>query len=270
MVVILVLKIIIKRLNKPMNINFDSKIVVITLTALLWSCMLAHAQRNVSYKNQQWIQYYNTTKLNKNLIFKGDAGYRVSHNFSKASQYIARVGISYKLAQYHMQFTAGFAHLGFYREGSLNSIELRPYIGLIINDKYSKFKLQHRFRVEHRSFQTLGSTDSRSNMRYRYRFLINIPLSTILNQDQTSKLSFNLANEIFINGGKEIVENTHNIFNQNRLLLGPVFEFNRNLSVALTYTAEFGTTSTPGNFRYSNILWLGIKHKMGNGRNRKK
>ncbi len=179
--------------------------------------------------------------------------------FGNPSQYIARMAFAYKLEPHHMQFAVGVAHLGFYAGDSLNRVEWRPYVGLVINNKYPGFKLQHRARIEYRSFKTLGTGDMSWNIRYRYRMFMNIPLLKLSSENKSMALSWNMGDEIFINGGSNVV---YNLFNQNRLLLGPALQVNKSLTLSLTYTAEYGSRNSPANYRYSNIIWLGIKHKL--------
>ena len=214
-------------------------------------------EKQKSYSNQQWIQYYNTLKLSGRFLIKTDGGYRVKNNFAEPSQFISRTGLYHKIMP-RMQLGAGFAFLGFYGSDSkINRLEYRPYQELLINDKYDKFKTQHRIRIEQRFFSAVNG-ENYFYHRFRYRFLFKIPL---LRKDNL-RLDLNLADEIFIHGGKDVV---YNVFNQNRLMIGTTLNINKNLAFTLTYNSQYAGKNSPGVYEYSNIVWLGIKQSINPG-----
>jgi len=217
------------------------------------------AQKNITTKNKQWIQYYNTVKLSKKFLLKSDFGYRVENNFEDKSQYIVRSGLGYKIMP-KMQIVVGLDHLGEYRGDSLNSIETRPFQEFTINDIYGEIKTQHRFRIEERFFKPVNSSDFTTYyFRFRYRFNVTIPLYYISKEDKSAKIALNLGDEIFIHAGKDAV---YNMFNQNRVLIGSTYQISKALAVRLTYSYEFGANNSPASYRENNILWLGITHKL--------
>jgi len=236
--------------------SMKKKHFFIVLLLVSFNINNSFAQKNISRKNQEWIQYYNSIKLSKKFILKTDGGYRLKNGFSDPSQYISRIGLGYK-AGAHIQVTAGFAHLGVYTNLYVSKREYRPYQELLINDKYDKVTIQHRFRIEERFFTT--STKNTYYNRFRYRFMVKIPVLDFSDKRKGSGLYLNLADEVFVHAGKEVV---YNAFGANRVLLGTTFNLNESLGFTFTYNSEFASTTTAGSFNYSDIFWLGIKHKI--------
>ena len=69
----------------------------------------------------------------------------------------------------------------------------------------------------------------------------------------------NFGEEILINAGKKIV---HNVFDQNRIAISPSVQWNDKLTIALTWSSQFAATSVPAHFKYTDVIWFQIKHKL--------
>lgn len=219
-------------------------------------------EKNVSTANQQWIQYYNQVQLDEKWVWLTDGGFRWKNGFDKNSQYIIRTAIGYNLHP-SIRVSTGFAHLGYFLSNKVVSHEYRPYQELQFKQAFNKISLTHRYRVEERYFHLKLVNDKQSansfNFRFRYSVMLNIPLWQLA-KDQPDKLVLlSLGDEIFLNAGKQIV---NNIFDQNRLIISPTVQFNKNLSMALTWNTIFAKGIGEGNYRKVNVAWLQIKHKL--------
>ncbi len=236
------------------------KNLLLTFAALV-SFGMAHAQvKEITTGNQQWIQYYNQSQLHEKWSLVTDGGFRTRNNFDEKSQYLVRTGLQYDLSP-NLSITAGLGHLGFYSDGSKSRSEFRPYQELVLKNKFICLSLAHRYRVEERFFRNILPDNSKTNsfnFRFRYRLLVNIPLWQS-NKNPNKELSLNVGDEIFIHAGKDIV---FNVFNQNRLLIGPAYQLNKKLAFSLTYNRQFSASNAPRQYQNNNIIWLGINHKM--------
>ncbi len=237
------------------------------IVLLIWAIVISTATfaqgKSTRNSNQQWIQYYEKAKLNSHWTLLADAGYRRKDLFAETSQYIVRVAMDYQMNP-NMRISAGFANLGFYTSGTLSKLEFRPYEEWMITHKYNSVKIQHRFRVEERIFKTASDgiiqPASSFNFRFRYRLMFNIPILNLSKSKSGSKLSLNAGDEILLNAGHSIV---YNIFDQNRILIGPAIKIDKNFSVSLTYNDQLASATTPGKFKHTDVIWLGIKHQFG-------
>jgi len=224
--------------------------------------MLFGQQKNVANGNQQWLQYYNETKLNDRWTLLFDGGYRWKDGFQESSQYIVRAGIGYNINS-DIRVSSGLAHLGFYSSDDLKIVEFRPYQEILVKNQFSKIGLNHRFRIEERFFNPVTNrgtqTPNTFNFRFRYSFMVSIPLFR-LSKVKTDKLFLiNIGDEIFINAGKRVV---NNVFGQNRFIVSPSFRLNESVTLSLTWNSQFTSTSSQATFNYTNVYWLQIKHKL--------
>lgn len=236
---------------------------LITFSIFFVSSVIVAQEKTVNKENQQWIQYYNQLKLSEKWSLLTDGGFRWKNDLKENSQYIIRTAANYKLNS-TMSVSAGLAHLGFYdNSGNVNRVEFRPYQEYTISNAYKPISIQHRFRLEERIFYPVidgkMQSDSDFNFRFRYRLLFNIPIFKLSSTDATKNVALSLGDEIMINAGNEIV---NTIFDQNRILIGSVVTFDKNLSASIIYNNQFASTKTAGTYNHTNVIWLGITHKI--------
>lgn len=219
-------------------------------------------EKNVSNGNQQWLQYYNQTKLGNNWTWLSDGGYRWKDGFQKSSQYLVRTAIGYMINP-HIRISSGFAHLGFFSKGNLNKMEFRPYQELHLKNKISKIELSHRYRIEERFFNPVIDgeiqTPNEFNFRFRYSIMVSIPLFKLSKEKTDKVFLLNIGDEIFINAGNDIV---YNVFDQNRFIISPTFKLNEQVTFSLTWNSQFAGTTTQGSFVNTNVIWIQVKHKL--------
>lgn len=235
------------------------RVFLYTIFLLLHFYLLSQS-KNTTLNNQQWIQYYFTGNLNKKWTFTADGGFRVKDNFSENSQFLFRTGTMAGLSG-SVKIGGGFAVLGFYETNDLAQIEFRPYQELVVKQSEGIFSYSHRLRVEERIFENIASESTHSssgfNLRFRYQLKSAISLWEFGSPHQS--LSLILANEIFINAGKEII---YNVFDQNRLMIGPRFSLTKNLDLSLIYNYQYSSRNLPNRYDITHIFWLRAYHKL--------
>lgn len=213
--------------------------------------------KQVGHGDQQWLQYYTELALNDNFTLLTDGGYRWQNGFADQSQYIIRSALAFQ-PDPNFHLAAGFAFLGFYSDGEVDKTEIRPYQELLFNSSFGKVKFQHRLRAEQRIFNYKDSRETAFNHRFRYRIMLEVPLLSFSSNEKT--VSFNIGDEVLVNAGKRIV---YNIFDHNRLLIGPSLKFSDQVSISMLYNQIFSTANEPNSHQLNHNLWVGIKHKLG-------
>ncbi|MDX2302716.1 MAG: DUF2490 domain-containing protein [Microscillaceae bacterium] len=218
--------------------------------------------KNVSHTNQQWIHYFLQAKVSEKWTLLADGSYRLREGFEAHALYLARVGVAYQLNN-SVRLAAGFANLGTYGEENITRREYRPHQEVSIRNKFPRLDINHRFRLEERFFREAhpapGEDPNNFNYRFRYQFLMNIPLVTFKASKSEKKLLLGIADEIFIQAGREIV---YNVFDQNRVLISPTIQCNKSLSIALTYAYQFASQNAPNRYVHTDIYWLIIRHNI--------
>lgn len=234
----------------------------LVLLPLLLICVAASAQRTTAHNDQQWFQYYTQTRTGERTMLYADAGLRSIDGFSRWSQHLIRAGFGYNLGG-SWQAVTGVAFFGFFDQGARARDEWRVYQEVNRSDRPGRWTLQNRLRVEGRFFRNrpdgpLGEGSS-FNLRFRYR-LQGMTRIAELSSVHERRVMFSIADEVFINAGRSIVYNT---FDNNRLVLGPVLQWNPDLQVGLLYNHQYGQRNRPETYEDSDIVWLTVTHRFG-------
>jgi hypothetical protein len=217
----------------------------------------------VSNGNQQWFQYYNQAKLGNKWTLFSDLGYRWKDGFHENSQYIIRTAIGYSIHP-SLRISLGVAHLGSYIAKKASIFEFRPYQELALKNNFNEIELTNRFRVEERffNFDYNGEIQLPSdfNFRFRYSIMMGIPLFRLSKEKTNRIFLLYIGDEIFINAGNTIA---NNIFDQNRIIFSPSLKLNEQVTFSLTWNSQFASTSLQNTYKYTNVIWFQIKHKLG-------
>lgn len=244
-----------------MNQSLTKPIIYLGLIFLLLFPLDTFPQRRVTQVSQQWIQSYHEAKLNHRWIALLDGGFRWRGGFTNPSSYIVRGGIGYSILP-NLRVATGFAHLGFYSQEKVILQEFRPYQEIQYKSQLGKINLNQRIRIEERLFKDKSIQTPRSeldfNFRFRYSIMFGIPIFQLSSKTLDRKIILNLGNEIFINAGKQAAQ----VFDQNRFIISPTIQWNKSLSVSLTWNSQFASTPIANTFVYSDVVWFQIRHNL--------
>ncbi|EAR01666.1 DUF2490 domain-containing protein [Maribacter sp. HTCC2170] len=215
--------------------------------ALLLISLLLTITSNSQNTNEDnwgsWIMLYGTNRIADD--FKIITEFRVHHFelFNDLDNQFIRTGLDYQLTS-GISVTAGYIHQ--YSE-TLNDIsvsENRPYEEITFKSNYKKFKIAHRYRIEHRWINKEGNTDFKH--RLRYRFQIKHPLS--------ERVYLMAMNELFLNLKESV-------FNQDRLQMGVGYVFSSDLKLELGYLKNYFSTSDIDIFRIGILFNTDLRKK---------
>lgn len=207
--------------------------------------------RIVVRENQQWIQYYGQLRLTENWLLTGDTGFRWKDGLTASHQHIVRAGGLYK-AGGSVQLGGGLAHSGIYEAGSVEQREWRLYEEVGFKNSFRFLELAHRLRIEQRFQHPTPFT-----VRFRYSLMASIPLFVLSSGNGDFRLSFRAGDELFINSLKK---NSINLFDQNRIVAGPVIHLGDALSMAVLWNSQYAATSLPSTYRQTHVIWLQVRH----------
>lgn len=190
-----------------------------------------------------------------------DLGFRSKGNIQELYQITSRIGTAYPLSK-KIQAVTGIACFTAFEGYKTSIIEIRPYQEVNSTLKYKTLSIQNRLRFEARTFlYRLDSINPSSfNFRLRYRLYFTLPLIKLSQKKPDLKILLNFGDELFINFGKEVL---YNSFDNNRILIGPALQINKQLNISLTYCYQFGHRNSPSTYESSNVLWVGITQKFG-------
>ncbi|MCB0689354.1 MAG: DUF2490 domain-containing protein [Saprospiraceae bacterium] len=234
----------------------------ILLISIFTVQMVLGQSRQVTREHQQWLQLDGLTRLSERWSLLYAAGYRWKDGFQAPAQYIIRSATQIHFSN-HFLVGGGFGISGTYANGRVNRIEYRPYQDLSLKNTWGKVDLTHRYRIEERFFQYRDTgkitPDEKLMVRLRYALNLTIPLFKIGPKESEKRILWKAGDEVFFNTEK----NTgYDIFGQNRILFGPVYQASKNLLFSLSWNSQFSTTTTPGLFRHKDAIWLQVRHQV--------
>ena len=193
-----------------------------------WVCLIcicnhAFAQKQTTHIQQTWAGYINQTRLSDHWGIWLDMHLRTKEDFvSDLSTAIFRPGISY-FANDRLRFTLGYAYVNFFPADDhpgVSQPEHRPWQQVYWQIPGKRSRVINTIRLEERYRRKIKNADELDegynfNFRARYNTILLLPLSK--NAFAKNTLSVSMNNELFVNFGKQIV---NNYFDQNRLLVG--------------------------------------------------
>ncbi len=184
----------------------------INLFFVLFIPHCALSQKNIDHQSLLWTRYQLKLKIDDHWSASQELEERTYWFPWRQHQMVSR-----SMAQYHLgnDWNLG-AGLTYFRQAlpqdahrpvSYTQPELRPQLEVGYKQQLSeKFNVQHRYWTEFRSFKAENEDFKFGNFRMRYKLEFQY--------QPTGKMTFKVYDEIFINAGKNIVNNT---FDQNRI-----------------------------------------------------
>lgn len=186
-----------------------------------------------------WFIYLGNQKINSKFNWHNEVQYR-NYNFAgDLQQLLLRTGIGYNLSENNNNVLLGYAfiHSQNYTDSSSEKTsvnEHRLYQQFITRQQFSRFYLQHRYRVEERFL------NEDTQLRFRYFLSMNMAF----NKEGLVANSFYLSayNEVFLNA-----QNTY--FDRNRLYGGLGYVINKNFRVEVGVMNQLLQTSQRPQFQ---------------------
>jgi hypothetical protein len=217
---------------------------ILIISIILIQCT-SHAQVK-SRNNNIWLHYVGKTMLTEKLSFTLEATMRYTDWGKEKQQWFIRPSFDYKFTK---AFTGslGYSHYNTYPYGSpamfKTSIpEDHVWIQGSFSHQLGKFKMSNRLRDENRlvgipvmAFDSSSGTSKyridhyQYRNRFRYMLLFSYPLLT---KDGNTSLFAVFGDEAFINIGKV---SGATLFNQNRIIAGLGYNFNKRHQVQVNY-----------------------------------
>ncbi|WP_326984174.1 DUF2490 domain-containing protein [Chryseobacterium sp. MYb264] len=191
-----------------------------------------------------WYMYFGNNKISKKLNFHNEIQYRNFDMGGDLEQLLIRTGIGYDLTENNNNILLGYGFIlsqPYINGEKTENIEHRIFQQYITKQKFGRFNLQHRYRLEERFLQD----DFR--MRFRYLLGLNIPLN---NKEMLPKTFYgSVYNEIFLHLNSPT-------FDRNRVYGALGYVINKNMRVEAGYMNQIQENRNRGQVQigfYNNI-----------------
>lgn len=196
--------------------------IIFLLLGLFLISTIGTSQDNGDDKLGSWHMYFGTNQISEKLSMHTEAQLRYFENGKNFNQLLLRTGLNYHMNPNAIA-TLGYGHIttdGTFEEfdNEINTVEHRIFEQFILKNTVSKFKFEHRYRLEQRFIKVVDAKDTQH--RARYRLQVTIPLSAVF--------FLNFYDEIFLNL-------QDSVYGQNRLYGAIGANVFKNASVQIGY-----------------------------------
>lgn len=191
-----------------------------------------------------WYMYFGNNKISKKLNWHNEIQYRNFDAVGDLEQLLIRTGIGYDLTENNNNVLLGYGFIlsqPYVNGEKKENIEHRIFQQYITKQKFGRFYLQHRYRLEERFLQD----DFR--MRFRYMLGLNIPITQKEMLPKT--LYASVYNEIFLHFNSPV-------FDRNRVYGALGYVINKNMRIEAGYMNQIQENRNRGQIQigfYNNI-----------------
>lgn len=191
-----------------------------------------------------WYMYFGNNKISKKLNWHNEVQYRNFDAIGDLEQLLIRTGIGYDLTENNNNVLLGYGFIlsqPYVNGEKKENIEHRIFQQYITKQKFGRFNLQHRYRLEERFLED----DFR--MRFRYMLGLNIPITQKEMLPKT--LYASVYNEIFLHFNSPV-------FDRNRVYGALGYVINKNMRIEAGYMNQIQENRNRGQIQigfYNNI-----------------
>lgn len=191
-----------------------------------------------------WYMYFGNNKISKKLNWHNEVQYRNFDAVGDLEQLLIRTGIGYDLTENNNNVLLGYGFIlsqPYVNGDKKENIEHRIFQQYITKQKFGRFNLQHRYRLEERFLED----DFR--MRFRYMLGVNIPITQKEMLPKT--LYASVYNEIFLHFNSPV-------FDRNRVYGALGYVINKNMRIEAGYMNQIQENRNRGQIQigsYNNI-----------------
>lgn len=191
-----------------------------------------------------WYMYFGNNKISKKLNWHNEIQYRNFDAIGDLEQLLIRTGIGYDLTENNNNVLLGYGFIlsqPYVNGEKKENVEHRIFQQYITKQKFGRFNLQHRYRLEERFLED----DFR--MRFRYMLGLNIPITQKEMLPKT--LYASVYNEIFLHFNSPV-------FDRNRVYGALGYVINKNMRIEAGYMNQLQENRNRGQIQigfYNNI-----------------
>lgn len=224
---------------------------------------IAQEKKNIDSQSLLWTRYYNQLELNTRWSIHSEFDNRIFLSPIVQNLFVLRVQGRYKVLE-QIELGAGFTYFSVATQdpdihSKFNKPEYRIQQDATLKQNLGKTTLNQRFQIEERFFQNFDKERLISGSTFFWRFRYRIQGDYNFWQKKKQFLKAIISDEIMINAGKKVVNNT---FDQNRIYAGLQYGINSSLALELGYMNSFQQRSTEVDYFNRNIIRLRIYHKL--------
>ncbi len=199
---------------------------VVVMSVMIWLPIFCAAQ---SSDLGNWLIYIGNKKLNDKWNLHHEVQYRNYNAIGDQEQLLLRTGIGYNLSEGNNNLLLGYGYINSQnyipnRDEKVSVNEHRIYQQFVTKQKFNRFSLQHRYRLEERFVE--------DDFKMRFRYFLGINYWLNLNNEAKLKWYLSSYNELFINLNSDP-------FDRNRSYFAIGSKLSDNIKLELGYMNQF-------------------------------
>ncbi|MCT2562146.1 DUF2490 domain-containing protein [Chryseobacterium herbae] len=213
----------------------------LAFTVLSLGSIATYAQKN---DLGAWYMYFGNNKIGKKLNLHNEIQYRNFDAVGDLEQLLIRTGIGYDLTENNNNVLLGYGFIlsqPYVNGEKKENIEHRIFQQFITKQKFGRFNLQHRYRLEERFLQ--------DNFRMRFRYMIGLNIPITQKEMLPKSLYASVYNEIFLSFDNPV-------FDRNRVYGALGYVINKNMRIEAGYMNQIQENKNRGQIQigfYNNI-----------------
>lgn len=191
-----------------------------------------------------WYMYFGNNKISKKLNWHNEVQYRNFDAVGDLEQLLIRTGIGYDLTENNNNVLLGYGFIlsrPYVNGEKKENIEHRIFQQFITKQKFGRFNLQHRYRLEERFLQ--------DDFRVRFRYMIGLNIPITQKEMLPKSLYASVYNEIFLHFDSPV-------FDRNRVYGALGYVINKNMRIEAGYMNQIQENRNRGQIQigfYNNI-----------------
>lgn len=191
-----------------------------------------------------WYMYFGNNKISKKLNFHNEIQYRNFDGIGDLEQLLIRTGIGYDLTENNNNVLLGYGFIlsqPYVNGEKKENIEHRIFQQFITKQKFGRFNLQHRYRLEERFLE--------EDFRMRFRYMLGVTIPITQKEMLPKTLYASVYNEIFLHFNSPV-------FDRNRVYGALGYVINKNMRIEAGYMNQLQENRSRGQIQigfYNNI-----------------
>ncbi|MGU3377565.1 DUF2490 domain-containing protein [Chryseobacterium sp. M5A1_1a] len=191
-----------------------------------------------------WYMYFGNNKISKKLNWHNEVQYRNFDGIGDLEQLLIRTGIGYDLTENNNNVLLGYGFIlsqPYVNGDKKENIEHRIFQQYITKQKFGRFNLQHRYRLEERFLE--------DDFRMRFRYMLGLTLPITQKEMLPKTLYASVYNEIFLHFNSPV-------FDRNRVYGALGYVINKNMRIEAGYMNQIQENRNRGQIQigfYNNI-----------------
>ncbi|AZA77029.1 DUF2490 domain-containing protein [Chryseobacterium sp. G0186] len=191
-----------------------------------------------------WYMYFGNNKISKKLNWHNEVQYRNFDRIGDLEQLLIRTGIGYDLTENNNNVLLGYGFIlsqPYVNGDKKENIEHRIFQQFITKQKFGRFNLQHRYRLEERFLE--------DDFRMRFRYMIGLAIPITQKEMVPKTLYASVYNEVFLHFDSPV-------FDRNRVYGALGYVINKNMRIEAGYMNQIQENRNRGQIQigfYNNI-----------------